>query len=104
MVFDARKHYALRCSAECRKAADRARKQTPEYKAYERAYSQTPERKAYERAYSQTPERKAYDRARSQTPERKAYDRSRMARIRATRRLVRLAAAADVLSSAIGAK
>lgn len=93
-VFDGRP-VAKRCSAECRRA----------YKdAYNRAYRQTPEHKAYERAYArarrQTPERKAYERAYKQTPEYKAYDRALHRRAKTTRRLIRMAAMADVVRDA----
>ena len=49
-------------SDECKKAYQRARRQTEEHKAYMRAYRQTEEYKAYERAYQQTDEYKAYHR------------------------------------------
>ena len=62
------------------KAYERARKQTEEYKANkranERARRQTEEHKAYMRAYRQTEEYKAYERAYQQTDEYKAYKRA----------------------------
>lgn len=67
-------------SDECKKARQRAYKQTEEYKAYDRAYRQSEERKAYMRALRQTEEYKAYERARNQsrwqTDEYKAYQRA----------------------------
>ena len=80
-------------SDECKKALERARKQTDEYKAYvrarDRAYKQTEEYKAYKRAYEQTEEYKAYRRAYRQTEECKAY-------MRAYRRAVRTAEALGI--------
>ena len=49
--FDAKSHNALRCSASCKKAAERKRQQSPEYKAAERKYRESPEGKAVQRTY-----------------------------------------------------
>ena len=65
-------------SDECKKAYQRAYRQTDEYKAYQRAYQQTEEYKACLRAC---------DRARQQTEERKAYKRAYQRAVRTAKSL-----------------
>ena len=60
--FDAKSHNALRCSASCKKEAERKREQLPERKAAKRKYEQSPEYKAAKRKYQQSPEGKAAQR------------------------------------------
>ena len=84
-------------------AKEKARKQTPEYKAYQKARKQTPEYKAYMKAYmearKQTPEYKAYQKAYQQTPEYKESKTKRYRRKAADQFFVMTAALGDLTKS-----
>lgn len=76
------------CAKAWKKAYEKSRERTPEYKAYKKARAQTPEYKAYQKTYNesfrQTLTYKTYEKARAQAPERKVkkriYDRKRESR------------------------